>query len=55
LGGKLAAALADRLRITRAEASRRIGEAAELGDRKAVGTARGPVAGPCYLPRFRAS
>jgi Domain of unknown function (DUF222) len=29
----LAAALADRLRITRADASRRIGEAAELGDR----------------------
>ena len=33
LGGTLAAALADRLRITRADASRRIGEAAELGDR----------------------
>ena len=36
LGGKLPSALADRLRITRAEASRRIGEAAELGDRKAI-------------------
>jgi Domain of unknown function (DUF222) len=32
LGGTLAAALADRLRITRGDASRRIGEAAELGD-----------------------
>ena len=36
LGGKLPSALADRLRITRADASRRIGEAAELGDRKAI-------------------
>jgi hypothetical protein len=36
LGGKLSSALADRLRITRADASRRIGEAAELGDRKAI-------------------
>jgi hypothetical protein len=36
LGGKLPSALAERLRITRAEASRRIGEAAELGDRKAI-------------------
>jgi Domain of unknown function (DUF222) len=36
LGGKLPSALADRLRITRAEASRRIHEAAELGDRKAI-------------------
>ena len=36
LGGKLPSALADRLRITRAEASRRIGAAAELGDRKAI-------------------
>ena len=36
LGGRLPSALADRLRITRAEASRRIGEAAELGDRKAI-------------------
>jgi hypothetical protein len=36
LGGKLPSALADRLRITRAEASRRIHQAAELGDRKAI-------------------
>jgi hypothetical protein len=36
LGGKLPSALADRLRITRAEASRRIHEAAEVGDRKAI-------------------
>lgn len=36
LGGKLPSALADRLRITRAEASRRIHEAVELGDRKAI-------------------
>jgi len=36
LGGKLAAALANRLRITRAEASRRIHEAADLGDRTAL-------------------
>src|SRR3984885_4803732 len=34
LGGTLAAALADRLRITRAEASRRIHEAADLGARR---------------------
>ena len=36
LGGKLPAALANRLRITRADASRRIHEAADLGDRKAI-------------------
>jgi len=36
LGGKLAPALADRLRISRAEASRRIHEAADLGERRAV-------------------
>jgi hypothetical protein len=36
LGGKLAPALADRLRITRADASRRIHEAADLGDRTAL-------------------
>jgi hypothetical protein len=36
LGGTLPCALADRLRITRAEASRRIHDAAELGDRKAI-------------------
>jgi hypothetical protein len=36
LGGKLAPALADRLRITRAEASRRIHEAADLGERRAL-------------------
>ncbi|WP_122508725.1 DUF222 domain-containing protein, partial [Mycobacterium innocens] len=36
LGGKLPAALANRLRITRAEASRRVAEAAELGQRRAL-------------------
>ena len=36
LGGKLAAALADRLRITRAEAARRVQEAADLGERVAL-------------------
>jgi Domain of unknown function (DUF222) len=36
LGGTPAAALADRLRITRADASRRIHEAADLGDRTAL-------------------
>ncbi len=36
LGGKLPGALASRLRITRAEAARRIGEAADLGERKAI-------------------
>ena len=35
LGGKLAPALANRLRISRAEASRRIHEAADLGERQA--------------------
>ena len=36
LGGTLAAALANRLRISRAEASRRIHEAADLGQRRAL-------------------
>ena len=36
LGGTLRCALADRLRITKAEASRRIGEAADLGPRRAL-------------------
>ena len=36
LGGKLAPVLANRLRITRAEASRRIHEAADLGERQAL-------------------
>jgi hypothetical protein len=36
LGGKLAPVLADRLRITRAEASRRIHDAADLGERTAL-------------------
>src|ERR1700744_5458273 len=36
LGGKLPATLADRLRISRAEASRRIHEAADLGERRAL-------------------
>ncbi|ORB83413.1 hypothetical protein B1987_05765 [Mycobacterium kansasii] len=36
LGRRLPAALATRLRITRAEASRRVAEAAELGDRRAL-------------------
>ncbi len=36
LGGKLPAVLANRLRISRAEASRRIHEAADLGERRAL-------------------
>ncbi|OBI73340.1 13E12 repeat family protein, partial [Mycobacterium asiaticum] len=36
LGGTLASAMADRLRITKAEASRRIAEAEELGPRRAL-------------------
>ena len=36
LGGKLAGVLANLLRITRGEASRRIHEAADLGERKAI-------------------
>lgn len=36
LGGKLASALAHQLRITRAQASRRVGEADDLGQRRAL-------------------
>src|SRR5947209_12808451 len=36
LGGRLARVLADRLRISRAEASRRVHEAADLGERRAL-------------------
>jgi hypothetical protein len=36
LGGKLSHALADRLRITRADAARRVAEAADLGPRRAI-------------------
>ncbi|WP_459975100.1 DUF222 domain-containing protein, partial [Mycobacterium sp. MUNTM1] len=36
LGGKLSWVLADRLHITRAEAGRRIAEAADLGPRRAL-------------------
>jgi len=36
LGGKLRSALADRLRITKAEAGRRIAEAEDLGERRAL-------------------
>jgi Domain of unknown function (DUF222) len=36
LGGKLSHALADRLRITRSEAGRRVAEAADLGPRRAI-------------------
>ena len=36
LGGKLPSALANRLLISRAEASRRIHDAADLGERKAI-------------------
>jgi hypothetical protein len=36
LGGKLPAALADRLHITRGEANRRVAEAADLGKRRAL-------------------
>jgi hypothetical protein len=40
LGGKLRTALADRLRITKAEAGRRIDEAEDLGERRALTGAR---------------
>jgi Domain of unknown function (DUF222) len=44
LGGKLPPVLANRLRISRAEASRRVHEAADLGERKALnGEALPPV------------
>jgi hypothetical protein len=44
LGGKLAPVLADRLRISRSEASRRVHEAADLGERRALnGEALAPV------------
>jgi hypothetical protein len=44
LGGKLPHVLANRLRISRAEASRRVHEAADLGERKALnGEALAPV------------
>jgi hypothetical protein len=44
LGGKLPSALANRLRISRSEASRRVHEAADLGERKALnGEALPPV------------
>src|SRR5580698_11031439 len=44
LGGKLPSALANRLRISRAEAARRVHEAADLGERKALnGEALPPV------------
>ena len=36
LGGKLSHALADRLRITRGEANRRVAEAADLGPRRSI-------------------
>jgi Domain of unknown function (DUF222) len=36
LGGKLSHVLADRLRITRADAARRVAEAADLGPRRAI-------------------
>ncbi len=36
VGGRLASVLADRLRITRPEAGRRIGEAEDLGERRAI-------------------
>jgi hypothetical protein len=46
LGGKLAPVLANRLRITRAEASRRIHEAADLGERRALNGEPLPAALP---------
>ncbi|WP_155769979.1 DUF222 domain-containing protein, partial [Mycobacterium asiaticum] len=36
LGGSLSVAMADRLRITKAEAGRRIGDAEDLGERRAL-------------------
>src|ERR1700753_3870279 len=46
LGGKLAPALANRLRISRAEASRRVHEAADLGERRALNGGPWPPALP---------
>src|SRR6201994_2870094 len=40
LGGKLAPALANRLRISRAEASRRVHDAADLRERRALNVSR---------------
>ena len=54
LGGKLAPALANRLRISRAEASRRIHEAADLGERRAL-ERRTAGAGACPLPPRRSA
>jgi Domain of unknown function (DUF222) len=48
LGGPLRSALADRLRITKAEAGRRIDEAADLGQRRAL-------TGEPLPPRFEAT
>ncbi|KQH77202.1 hypothetical protein AO501_12720 [Mycobacterium gordonae] len=46
LGGKLPAALAERLRITKADANRRIAEADDLGERRALtGESLGPLLG----------
>ncbi|MDP7729216.1 HNH endonuclease signature motif containing protein [Mycobacterium sp. TY813] len=46
LGGKLPAALAERLRITKADANRRIAEADDLGQRRALtGEPLGPLLG----------
>ena len=51
LGGKLAPALADRLRISRAEAGRRVHEAADLGERRALNGEPLPPVLPRPLPR----
>ena len=48
LGGSLARVLADRLRISRSEASRRIAEAADLGERRAM-------TGEPLAPKFEAT
>jgi hypothetical protein len=53
LGGKLSHVLADRLRITRADASRRVAEAAELGP--APRAERGAVAAAAARDRDRAA
>ena len=53
LGGKLAPALANRLRISRAEASRRVHEAADLGERRALNGEPLPPALPATAAAHR--
>ena len=51
MGGKLSHVLADRLRITRGEAGRRVAEAADLGARRAMTGEPLPPQLPATAPR----